>query len=299
MKIQMECESTAYFSNFPDMVGGPTLHLSFEHSASGRTILRVKQQQPPWRVVRGFTTPTGETLAHIHNVSGGVLDTDVLVCRFDVGPRAQAQVTTTGATRIYRSRSERHTAAQRAEVSLAEGAYLEYVPDQLIPFAGSRFEQTTCIKLQPKASLIWWERIAPGREASGEIFRYESLASRLELVAEEQPIAIERWTLAPRLRRADSEARLGPFNNFASCYVCRVGEAASYWRNFESELQKVAERQASPGILWGVTCLKAHGLVIRGVSTSGRPLRDAWVEIWKAAKWLLCGRAAALPRKVH
>jgi urease accessory protein len=275
-----------------------SLHLSFE-SSGGATILRVKQQQPPWRVVRGFPTPSGEILAHIHNLSGGVLDTDSFLWRLEVGAGAMAQVTTTGATRIYRSREREHTPSQRTDVHVGEQAYLEYLPDALIPFAGSRFQQTTRIDLQPDASLIWWEHIAPGREASGETFRYESLGSRLELVAADEPVAIERWTLEPRLRRIDSLARLGPFRHFASAYVCRAGPPAAYWRNLESTLQAVAEQQSGAEMLWGVTGLRAHGLVIRGASISGRLLRESSVEIWKAAKWHLCGRAAALPRKVH
>ncbi|MBV8902337.1 MAG: urease accessory protein UreD, partial [Acidobacteriia bacterium] len=154
-----------------------TLHLRFEKQQSDSTILRVRQQDPPWRVVRGFPTPSGELLVHIHNVSCGVLDGDSLTCRIEVGPFAQAQVTTTGATRVYRSRSPRHTAAHTAKVTVCDGAYLEYVPDQLIPFAGSRLRQSVSIELRPQASLIWWERVACGREASGEVFQYESLAS--------------------------------------------------------------------------------------------------------------------------
>jgi urease accessory protein len=276
-----------------------TLHLSFERGKRGATILRIKQQQPPWRVVRGFPTPSGETLAHIHNVSGGVLDTDSLVCRIEVGASAQAQVTTVGATRIYRSRSACHAASQHSEVYLSEGAYLEYLPDPLIPFAGSRFRQTLSIVLGPRASLIWWERIAPGREASGEVFQYESLSSSLEVVAEGEPVAIERWTLTPLVRDLHSVAMLGPFRHFASCYICRAGETVAYWRNFESELQSLAGRESNAETLWGVTGLKAHGVVVRGVSTKGRMLQQGWPELWSAAKRLLCGRAAALPRKIH
>ncbi len=280
------------------MSGSSTLHLSFE-CAAGATIVRVKQQQPPWRVVRGFQAPTGEALVHVHNVSGGILDSDSLLWRIDVASGAQAQVTTTGATRIYRSRSVQHTASQRAEISVGACGYLEYLPDQLIPFAGSRFEQTTSIELGDNASLIWWERIAPGREASGESFGYESLASRFVLTAEGSPIARERWMLEPKIRPVDSVARLGPFRHFGSGYICRAGEPETYWRNFESELQDLTGRLCGAEISWGVTCLRAHGLVIRGVSTSGRLLAESWVEIWKAAKTRLCGRVAALPRKVH
>jgi urease accessory protein len=281
------------------MAPSSNLHLSFEANDTGTTILRVKQQQPPWRVVRGFRTPSGETLAHVHNLSGGILDTDSLSWQVDVGPRALAQITSTGATRVYRSRSPESHASQRMHVSIAAGAYLEYLPDQLIPFAGSRFEQTARVELERGGSLIWWDRVAPGREASDEIFRFESLSSRFELMADGQPVATERWTLSPLVRRLESIARLGPFRHFASCYVCLAGEPPAYWKTFEAQMQIIADQLSSAEILWGVTSLRAHGLVIRGVAIGGRALASGLVEFWKAAKWSLCGRVATLPRKAH
>lgn len=281
------------------MAPSSNLHLSFEANDTGATILRVKQQQPPWRVLRGFPTASGETLAHVHNLSGGILDSDSLSWQVDVGPRAQAQVTSTGATRLYRSRTPDCVASQRTHVTIASNAYLEYLPDQLIPFAGSRFKQTARVELGAGASLIWWDRVAPGREASGEVFRFDSLASHFEIIACGQPIAIERWTLTPRKERLDSIARLGPFRHFASCYVCRAGEPPAYWKTFETQMQIIADQLSGADILWGVTSLRAHGLVIRGVAIGGRALASGLVEFWKAAKWILCGRVATLPRKVH
>jgi len=281
------------------MPASPTLHLSFELGGNGSTILRVKRQDPPWRVVRGFQVPSGETLTHLHNVSGGILDGDSLECRIDVAPGAQAQITTTGATRVYRSRSKERTASQRSIVTIRQGAYLEYLPDQLIPFASARFEQSGEVELEDGASLIWWEMVAPGREASGEIFHYESVARSLDLIASGERIAIERWAITPLLRSPAATPRLGPFHHFASCYVCRAGAPAGYWRKFEAELQPLADRLSGPEVLWGVTSLKAHGLVFRGVAVSGRSLSEGLVELWKAAKWALCGRAAIIPRKIH
>jgi urease accessory protein len=277
----------------------PNLHLSFETNAAGATILRVKQQQPPWRVIRGFQAASGELLAHVHNLSGGILDTDSLDWRVDVAAGAQAQVTSTGATRVYRSRAPASVASQRAALTVGENGYLEYLPDQLIPFAGSRFDQSMRVNLASGASLILWDRIAPGREATGELFRYESLASAFELTAGTEPIAIERWTIAPMLRCVNAVPRLGHFLYFGSCYICRAGASAPYWREFESAMQEIADRLSGPGVLWGITSLRAHGIVARGVATSGRLLADGLVEIWKAAKWHLCGRVATLPRKIH
>ena len=276
----------------------PTLHLAFE-AGSRSTVLRVKRQDPPWRAVRGFETASGERLVHLHNLSGGILDTDQLDSRIDVGPGAKAQVTTTGATRIYRSRSPERVATQRATITVAEDGYLEYLPDQFIPFASSRFGQSVRIDLAARATLIWWDRVAPGREASGEIFAYDQLSNSFELRASGKPVGIERWTLGQPLDGLNSPVRLGRFRHFASCYICRAGEAGRYWRILESNLQDIAQRLSGTEVLWAVTSLRAHGLVIRGVAVRGSSLAAGLVEFWRAAKWYLCGRVATLPRKIY
>src|SRR5215471_17067278 len=104
------------------------LWLEFSRSGAG-TRLRVRQQDAPWRVLRGFPNGGGETLAHLNNISGGILDTDDLHLRVDVQPGAQAQITSTGATRLYRSRSDALQARSTTEVEAGEDALVEYVPD--------------------------------------------------------------------------------------------------------------------------------------------------------------------------
>ena len=275
------------------------LHLSFERNGSGATILRCKRQDPPWRVVRGFPSPYGETLAHLHNVSGGILGGDSLECRIDLAPGAQAQITTTGATRIYRTKPAARVSSQHAFISIGEEGYLEYVPDPVIPFAGSRFEQSAHLDLKHGASVVWWDMVSPGREACGEVFQYESLGASFDLTACGEPVAIERWAIAPAERTPAVLVRLGPFRHFASCYVCRAGTSLAYWRNIETELQPLTDQLSNSEVLWGVSPLAAHGIAFRGVSATGRSLSDGLIQIWKAAKWLLCGRVATLPRKVH
>jgi urease accessory protein len=275
------------------------LSLRFEDIA-GQTVLRLKQQQPPWRVIRAFPNAGGETLAHLHNVSGGVLDRDDLHLRVDIGPDARAQITTTGATRIYRSRSRESVSQQRTEVTVGERGVLEYLPDALIPYARSRFKQATTIDLNGGATLFWWETIAPGREAAGEVFDYHALTSSLDLRAEGVSIAFERYSIEPATRHPASPARLGSFLYFSTFYVCQTGRAAQSWLELESQLGDLAEELSRPGeVLWGVSALAASGLAIRGVALKGRDLTQSLTRFWRAAKWSLCGRVAAIPRKMY
>jgi len=236
----------------------------------------------------------------LHNVSGGVLDSDDLHLHVEIGPDARAQITTTGATRIYRSRSERAISRQRTEITVAKRGLLEYLPDAIIPYGRSRFEQSTTIDLNSEATLFWCETIAPGREAAGEVFDYNLLRSSLNLRAEGQSVAFERYAIEPGIRSPASAARLGPFRYFSTFYVCQAGRAAPSWLELESELGDLAEELSRPGeVLWGVSALAACGLAIRGVALKGRDLTQGLTRFWRAAKWSLCGRVAAIPRKIY
>jgi urease accessory protein len=275
------------------------LWLRFEDQC-GETVLRLKQQQPPWRVIRAFPNGAGETLAHLHNVSGGVLDNDDLRLQVEVGPDARAQLTTTGATRIYRSRSANAISRQQTDITVRERGLLEYLPDPLIPYAQSRFEQSATIELLEEATLFWWETIAPGREACGELFEYHALRSSLDLRVGGKRVALERFAIEPKLRNPASPARLGRFRYFCALYACQAGRAQPSWRQLESELGDLSDELSRPGdVLWGVSTLADCGLVIRGVAMKGRELTQGLPAFWRAAKWFLCGRAAAMPRKIY
>ncbi len=268
--------------------------------SSGRTVLAASTQEPPLRVVRAFDLEDGSALAHLHNVSGGLLGGDHLALRVRVGPGSSAQLTTTGATRIYRPREESVGVTQTNEIQIAENALLEYVPDAIIPFAGARFSQRTAIHLAAGAGLFWWEILAPGREAHGEVFEYECVEMVTDVVAAERTIAAERVRLEPQKYALESVARLGPYRYWTTFYICRVGLGADAWLAAEQQLRDVAGKLVRPGeVLWGMSTLMAHGLVVRGLARHGRDVQEGLHAMWRASKLLLYGREAVPPRKVN
>src|SRR5882762_8580957 len=138
MAIQM---STAAIktSLFNRAESAPRVHgqLCLRFEARGdrnQTILAESKQRLPLRIVRAFQLDDGGALVHLHNLSGGVLGGDHLDLAIDVGPRAVAQVTSTGATPIYRSRKNAGPAEQRLRIDVEDDGLVEILPDQLIPF---------------------------------------------------------------------------------------------------------------------------------------------------------------------
>jgi urease accessory protein len=267
---------------------------------AGRTVLAASRQEPPLKVVRAFAVQDGAALVHLHNVSGGLLGGDRLVLKVNVGARAQIQLTTTGATRIYRPSCHALPATQSNEFTLHEDALLEYVPDAIIPYAGARFSQTTTIHLAQGAGIFWWEILAPGREARGESFAYDSAKMKADVLALGQPIASERVRIEPRKRSTQSFGRLGPYRTWATFCIARVGPSAAEWLALEQELREEALPLSKHGeTLWAISALPAHGIMVRCVAVHGRHVLPGLQALWQTAKRRLYGRVAVPPRKVN
>jgi urease accessory protein len=277
------------------------LRLNFSRdSASGNTFLADSFQEAPLKVVRAFTLEDGTALAHLHNVSGGLLGGDRLTMQVNLASGTKVQLTTTGATRIYRHREGFSATKQCNEVSVGEGALLDYLPDATIPFAGARYLQRTSIDLAAGAGLFWWEILAPGREARGELFEYEEFAVRTRISALGRRIAAENLCLQPKQKDVFSLARLGPYRYATTFYICRVGLEAGAWRGAEDQLREMAVAMTRRGeILWGVSSLVAHGLVVRCLARNGREVLPGLQAMWRIAKRYLYDQDAIPPRKVN
>jgi urease accessory protein len=277
------------------------LHLNFTYNGERKkTQVHITEQRPPLKIIRAFPLPAGGALVHLHNISGGVLGGDQLEVAIDVRRDAYAQITSTSATRIYRSRPASPQAQQITQIQVAENGLLEYVPDPLIPFAGARYRQQTTITLAQGAGLIWWETVAPGRTARGELFDYDMLQIGCEISAAGRPIAIEQVKLEPHKQRLSSPLRLGHYNYFCSFFICKVGLEPTFWLQLEKECHTIAQQLTVPDeIRWGVSTLTAHGLVIRALSKRGTAIPAGLLTFWRRATQALYGREAIPPRKVY
>jgi urease accessory protein len=239
-------------------------------------------------------------LVHLNNLSGGVLAGDRLALEVEVGPGAAAQITTTGATRLYRHRAGAADSEQRSRFSVGDAALLEYLPDAVIPYAGSRHRQRTEIRLGRAATLFWWEVLAPGRLAAGERFAFERLHIETEIYAGTRPILREDFLLEPRQRALAAAARMFEYSHLASLCVVQEGRPLEFWRTLEDRLNEIARERTRPQqAVWGASALASDGLVVRGLSMSGRFIHETLVEFWRAARKSVTGEDVVPPRKIY
>lgn len=141
---------------------------------AGKTVAKEQYSQVPLFAQKPmYLEESLPSMAYMYVISpsGGILQGDTYRMDVSLFDGAQAHLTTQGATRIYKM--EEGFATQEINITAESGCYLEYMPDQIIPYAGSRFYQKTNIKAHEDATVVYSEIITPGRVASGERFGYD------------------------------------------------------------------------------------------------------------------------------
>jgi len=136
----------------------------------GRTRLGDLYQRDPCRVLFPQPEPGEPLQAVLITTSGGVTDGDSLKMAIEVGLGASAVATTQAAEKIYRAAKGGGHCAIDVAVRVAEGASLEWLPQETIVFQGARLKRRTVAEVEPGGVLLACEMVVLGRAASGERF---------------------------------------------------------------------------------------------------------------------------------
>lgn len=132
-------------------------------------------------VVQKPLYPEGGEICHavIVHAPGGVAGGDQLSLEAEVQAGARALLTTPAATKWYKANGAR--SGQRIRLQVADGAALEWLPQENILFDQADSELATEIELAGQARFAGWEITCLGRRASGEKFRQGRLRQSLQV----------------------------------------------------------------------------------------------------------------------
>lgn len=136
----------------------------------GRTRLGDLYQRDPCRVLFPVPEPGEPPQAVMITTSGGVTGGDTLRMSIEVGPQAEAVATTQAAEKIYRAAKGGGHCTIDVDVRVAEGAMLEWLPQETIVFEGARVKRRTVAEVVEGGALLACEMVVLGRGASGERF---------------------------------------------------------------------------------------------------------------------------------
>lgn len=211
---------------------------------------------------------------YIISPSGGVLQGDRYRIDITLSKNALFHLTTQGATRIYRM--DKNYATQVVNITVGEGCYFEFIPDQIIPYRNSRFYQKVMLNVHDNATMVYSELLVPGRVASGESFDYD--ICYLKTIAKNQDGElrfIDIAILEPKKRLLKNSGVLENFDVVGTVYILAP---ANHIKELNSLINSMIE--SYPKVYGGATILpNSTGVMVRLLGPFASDVRDVIIEV--------------------
>lgn len=291
-------ELAAYLDEPPQLATGSPgktgyLRLGFERRGA-KTVLVDLDRRAPLLVQQALywdETMPGLPCVFMISNAGGVLQGDRNRIEIRLGLNAQAHLTTQSATKIHEM--DHNHAVQEQQIVLAEGSYLEYLPDATIPHRHSRFLTRTQIEIAPNATLLYAEILAAGRKhyRDGERFAYDVFSSTVTShrpgpePAEVRELFTEKFVIEPPRQPLAVAGLMANYHVFGNVLLLTPPDHAA----------AVAE-----GLFCGVdpalACVAAvsrlpnnAGLVYKVLGMETQPVRMLVRRFWEMARPIITG----------
>src|SRR6202790_4681898 len=193
----------------PERVGRDGfLRLRFARSGAN-TILAQSRFSLPLQALTPLTLADGASYLMLLNPTGGVLGGDHLITEIIQEAGTHVCLTTPSSTRIYRTAEK--PAILETVIHLGEGATLEYLPDHVIPHAGSALRQSLRVEMERGSRAIILDSLSAGRVARGERWNFSQVDSRTEIIVRGKPAFLNRTFINPSAQQPE---RLGLMEHF-------------------------------------------------------------------------------------
>jgi len=219
-------EIQAYDANVKQLGVGKSgkvgiLDVELQANNDGKTIVTKQFSQVPLQIQKALYPENSlPQMAYLYVISpsGGILQGDRYRTDILLKNKAISHITTQGATRVYSMNS--NSASQILNITVDKDCYLEYIPDQIIPYKASRYYQKVNLNVHDNATLIYSEILTPGRVAMDESFEYDICYLRTYCKNQDKKIRfLENTKIEPKNQRVRDFGILGEFEIFGTVYI--------------------------------------------------------------------------------
>jgi urease accessory protein len=141
---------------------------------TSRTFIKDLRTSAPFLVQRAlYPDATLPHMAHVYLMSsaGSILEGDRFNIAIEAGPGTCSWISTQAATKIHKMMNG--YATQNIDINLGKNAYLEFVPEMVIPYKSSKYFQEVTISPSDGSLMVYAETFCSGRVASREAFDFD------------------------------------------------------------------------------------------------------------------------------
>jgi urease accessory protein len=270
------------------------LRLGFEQRGDC-TVLADLECRSPFMAQRAlYPDPAMPDLAWLFMIStaGCVLQGDRLALDVTLAPGARAHVTTQSATKVHTM--DANYAAQTQSIALADGAYLEFMPEPLIPHRGARFLSDTRISIAPTATLLYAEILQPGRKHHHPDECFGATLLSLAVGAERpdgQALFTEKLVIDPARRAMRQTGVMDAFDVFGNVVLLTPKDGAD-----RVHARVEADVDHANGLAFGACRLPNDaGLVFKVLGRETAQVKAKVREFWGIARQEITGTAIPSP----
>ncbi|MDC0928196.1 urease accessory protein UreD [Nitrosopumilus sp.] len=271
------------------------LDIELKENNELKTVITKQFSQVPLQLQRAIypeSSLPGMAYLYIISPSGGILQGDRYKTDIMMKNNAVSHITTQGATRIYSMNS--NSASQLVNITLDENCYLEYIPDQIIPYQNSRYYQKVNLNIHDDATLIYSEVLTPGRIAMNESFDYDICYLRTYCKNQNNKFrCLENMKIEPKKYNMKIKGVLGKYNIVGTVYVLTN----------KSKLQKLEEIinekiNKSKLITFGTSILpNESGIIIKILGNNTEDIFEKIYDVLKITRKEILGAEFTKLRK--
>ncbi|WP_373097939.1 urease accessory protein UreD [Zhongshania sp.] len=263
-------------------------------ASENRTDLVRISHKGPLRVQRPFY-PEGDC-CHVYllHPPGGMVAGDTLRVAVSLGAGAQALLTTPSAGKVYRSDLAKTAQCQGVSAEVADGACLEWLPQETIVFEGAEAELSNQFTLQGDARLCAWDIVVLGRRASGEGFARGRCRQKIEISRDDKPLLVERTEWLGGSAMLNAPWGMGGASVSGSFFATMICDQATM-DSLREGLVALAKQSGWLAAEWGLS-QKRDIFMARYMGDSPEQCRKGFAWLWSQLRPQFNGRTACSPR---
>ena len=258
------------------------LDIELKQNSKQKTSITKQFSQVPLQIQRAiYPEKSLPEMAYVYIISpsGGILQGDRYKIDITLKNNALSHITTQGATRIYSMNS--NSASQILNITVDENCYLEYIPDQIIPYQNSRFYQKVNLNIHDEATIIYSEVLTSGRVAMKESFDYDICYLRTYCKNQDSKFrCLENMKIEPKNQNMEIQGILGEYNIVGTVYILTKKEQIIELENMINENVK-----KSKSISTGTSILPNEtGIIIKILGNSTEEVFEAIYKVVKISR---------------
>ncbi|MGG5318098.1 urease accessory protein UreD [Enterococcus sp. AZ072] len=237
-----------------------------------------------------YLDDSGQVTYFVLNPGGGYLDGDRYSLTIDVGPEASLYLTTQSATKVYQTPKDH--VYQLNQIAVKAKGELINLPDPIIPYEKSIYQQEQLVYLANDARYFASEIVTPGWDSAERGFTYRKVNLLTKIYLDNHLAVMDRVLLQPDCQNLAGAGMLEGLKKIASLLVVHPEIDQEYITQLHQELTIVY-----PALHFGLSLFPINGYSLRVLGNDTQEMESVIQACYQHYNQTFCKKKLPQTRK--